>query len=117
VAAVQAVMACGGEVNGVRLLSRAGCEAVFEQQSDGIDLVLGIPIRFGMGYGLRSDDLPFEATERTCFWGGWGGSLVVCDLDARLVVAYMMNRMGEGTVGDERGAMLVDAARGALRHR
>ena len=46
----------------------------------------------------------------TCFWGGWGGSLVVNDLDANLTVAYVMNRMGEGTVGDVRGAGIVLAA-------
>jgi hypothetical protein len=31
-------------------------------------------------------------------------------LDARLCVAYVMNRMGEGTVGDLRGPGLVGAA-------
>ena len=35
---------------------------------------------------------------------------MVNDLDARLTVAYVMNRMGEGTVGDERGANLLAAA-------
>jgi len=43
-----------------------------------------------------------------------GGSLVIIDLDARMVVAYMMNRMGEGTVGDVRGAGIAMAAFGAL---
>jgi CubicO group peptidase (beta-lactamase class C family) len=110
VAAVQAALACGGTVGGVRLLSPEGCEAVFEVQSDGEDLVLGVPIRFGMGYGLNSEAMPISPNPRACFWGGWGGSLVVADLDARLVVAYMMNRMGEGTLGDTRGASLVGAA-------
>ena len=114
VAAVQSVLACEGEIGGVRLLSRAGCDAVFEQQSHGTDLVLGVPLRIGMGFGLNSAELPISPNQRACFWGGWGGSIVVVDLDARLAVAYMMNRMGEGTLGDQRGAGIVLAAFAAL---
>jgi CubicO group peptidase (beta-lactamase class C family) len=67
-----------------------------------------------MGYGLNSPELPMGAGERVCFWGGWGGSLIVVDLDARMTVAYVMNRMGEGTLGDLRGAGIVAAAYAAL---
>lgn len=112
VAAVHSVLACGGEANGVRLLSAAGCERVFEEQADGKDLVLGVPIRFGMGFGLSGELLP--GGPRTCFWGGWGGSIVVADLDARICVAYVMNKMGSGLVGDDRGASVVRAAFEAL---
>ena len=51
---------------------------------------------------------------RTCFWGGWGGSLVVNDLENRLTVAYVMNRMAGGTVGDDRGIGVVLAAYAAV---
>ena len=110
VAKVQSVLACGGEVNGVRLLSEAGCEAVLEEVSYTPDLVLGVPLRFGMGYGLNSPDTPLGPNPRTCFWGGWGGSLILVDLDARMVVAYVMNKMGEGTLGDFRGVGIAFAA-------
>ncbi len=105
VAAVHSVVACGGEARGVRLLSRAGCETIFEEQSNGKDLVLGVPIRFGMGFGLSGEMMP--AGPHTYFWGGWGGSLVVSDLDTELTVAYVMNKMESGMVGDLRGASLV----------
>jgi CubicO group peptidase (beta-lactamase class C family) len=104
VAAIQGALALGGEINGVRLLSEAGCEAVLEEMSYGPDLVLMLPLRFGMGYGLTSKDTPLGPNPRTFFWGGWGGSLVIIDMDARVVIAYVMNKMGEGTVGDFRGA-------------
>jgi CubicO group peptidase (beta-lactamase class C family) len=117
VAVVQSVLACGGTIGTcggtigpTRILSSAGCDAVFIEQAHGMDLVLGVPLRFGMGYGLSSAELPLGPNPRTCFWGGWGGSLVVVDCDARLVVAYVMNRMGEGTIGDARGMGLVLAA-------
>jgi CubicO group peptidase (beta-lactamase class C family) len=113
VATAQAVLACGGEVGGVRLLSPATCDLVFREQCNGVDLVLGIPLSHGIGYGLPGELLPLP-NPRTCFWGGWGGSLVIIDLDARMVVAYVMNKMGEGTVGDFRGATVLAAAYGAL---
>ncbi|TDU82219.1 CubicO group peptidase (beta-lactamase class C family) [Kribbella voronezhensis] len=102
VATVQSVLACGGEVRGVRLLSKAGCERVLEQQFAGVDEVLGLRIHYGMGYGLQG---------RACSWGGWGGSLVYVDLDTRLTVAYVMNQMvEEGPLGDERGLEILMAA-------
>src|SRR5205823_7366427 len=102
------------EVGGQRFLSAKGCEAVLQEQSYGTDLVLGVPIRFGNGYGLNSDEMPLSPNPRTCFWGGWGGSLVIVDMDARLVIAYVMNKMGEGTLGDARGASIVAATYGSL---
>jgi len=117
VVTVQQVLACGGEAGGVRLLSAEGCERVFREQAHDVDLVLAAKLRHGIGYGLNSADLPVGPNERTCFWGGWGGSLVVIDLEARLCIAYVMNRMGEGTMGDERGGALVAAAYASLSAR
>ena len=108
VARVQSVIACGGTVDGVRLLSEAGCNRIFEEQSNGQDLVLSVPLRFGMGYGLGSDLMPLGP--RTCFWGGYGGSIIVVDMDARVAVSYVMNRMESGLVGDTRGLGVVQAA-------
>jgi CubicO group peptidase (beta-lactamase class C family) len=109
VALVQSVLAAGGGP----LLSAEGCERVFQQQSDGRDSVLGMRIRFGMGYGLPSPDLPLPSP-RSCAWAGWGGSVVVVDLDKNMVVSYVMNRMNAGLTGDDRGIGYVIAAYGAL---
>jgi CubicO group peptidase (beta-lactamase class C family) len=108
VALVQSVVAGGGEVGGVRLLSSKGCEAIFEEQANGTDLVLGPGFRLGTGYGLSSDLIPIGP--HACFWGGWGGSIVVIDLDARLVVSYVMNRMATALLGDTRAADILFAA-------
>jgi CubicO group peptidase (beta-lactamase class C family) len=115
VALVQSVVACGGELSGRRFLSEEGCRAVFETQATGPDLVLGVPVHMGTGYGICGDEFPLApAGNRAHFWGGWGGSLVVIDQTARLADAYVMNRMGLGTVGDERGIGIVGAAYAAL---
>jgi CubicO group peptidase (beta-lactamase class C family) len=114
VATVHTPMACGGEANGVRLLSPQGIEPVFEEQVYGQDLVLPTVVRHGIGFGLPCPELPISPSERACFWGGWGGSVVVIDVDKRMSFAYMMTKMGEGTVGDLRAAGLLLAAYTAL---
>jgi CubicO group peptidase (beta-lactamase class C family) len=100
VALVQSVMACGGAVGGVRLLSSAGCDRAREEQFSGEDRVLGMPVRYGLGYGLFGSSLG---------WGGWGGSLVMVDPEGRMAVAYVTNQMRE-PADDTRGLELVMAA-------
>jgi CubicO group peptidase (beta-lactamase class C family) len=108
VALIQSVVACGGELGGTRFLSAGGCDRIFEEQANGTDLVLGPGFRLGMGYGLSSEMIPIGP--RACFWGGWGGSIVMLDLDDRLVVSYVMNRMADQLLGDPRGADILFAA-------
>lgn len=105
-AQVQHVLACGGTVGDVTLLSEAGCSRVLEEQASGLDRVLGVPLRWGMGYALNSPEVPISPNPRACYWGGWGGSLVINDLDARLTFAYAMNRMADDPLGDERAMLL-----------
>ncbi len=85
-----------------RLLSPATIEHVFREQAHGIDLFLGVPIRFGIGYGLPEPvGVRFVPEGRVCFWGGWGGSLIIMDLDRRTTISYMMNKMQPGLVGSD----------------
>lgn len=114
VALAQSVVSHAGQAQGVRVLSEAGVRRIFEEQTYGQDLVLPRVFRLGIGYGINCPELPISPNPNACFWGGWGGSLVVNDLDARMTFAYVMNRMGEGTTGDERAAGLLMAAFGAM---
>ena len=105
-ARIGSVIARGGEVDGVRLLREETIDLIFREQLNGIDLALGVPLRWGVGFGLpRQDLLPWLPDEKICFWGGWGGwggSTVVMDVGRRMTVSYMMNKMGPGIVGSER---------------
>lgn len=114
VARVAAALACGGELDGVRLLTSPTIEKTIEEQCYGTDLVLAIPIRWGLGYGLVSNEFPIGPNPRTFFWGGWGGSVIVVDLDARVSWAYVMNKMRVGLTGDPRSAGLGTALYAAL---
>ena len=91
------------------LLPKKTIDRIFDVQAAGRDLVLGIGVTFGVGYGLNSPRNPISPNARVCYWGGWGGSLVVNDVDAGFTLAYVMNRMGEGTVGDDRAHTLLRA--------
>ena len=114
VATAQSVVSHGGEVNGVRLLSQAGIDRIFREQTYGPDLILPATFKLGIGYGLQCPEVPISPNERACFWGGWGGSLCVNDLPTRTTFAYVMNRMGEGTTGDVRAGGLLFAAYAAM---
>ncbi|MFD9651014.1 serine hydrolase domain-containing protein [Streptomyces mirabilis] len=105
VALVQSMMACGGTVRGVRLLSQAGCARAWEEQFRGEDRLLGMPMRYGMGYGLFGN---------TYGWSGWGGATVMIEPDARMAVSYVPNQMREP--GDDyRGLEVVMAAYDGLK--
>jgi CubicO group peptidase (beta-lactamase class C family) len=109
VALAQCAVSAGGSARGVELLSAETVERIFDVQAAGRDLVLGIGVTFGVGYGLNSPRAPISPNPRVCYWGGWGGSLVVNDVDAGFTMAYVMNRMGEGTVGDDRAHTILRA--------
>lgn len=109
-------IALGGTANGVRLLSPETIGLIFDEQAHGVDQVLFVPLRFGIGFGLPSpESVPAIPDGRVCWWGGWGGSLVAMDTDRRATFAYVMNKMGPGTTGNARTnryARLIDEALG-----
>jgi CubicO group peptidase (beta-lactamase class C family) len=112
---VMRTLSLGGEGGGVRLLSSKTIDLVFDVQADGVDLVLGVPFRFGIGFGLSpSGAVPYLPEGRVAFWGGWGGSMIVMDLDRRLTTSYMMNRMAPGIVGSDRAEAYLQAVYAAV---
>lgn len=103
VARVQSLISCGGELDGRRYLSPDTIELIFREQADGVDMALLTPLRFGIGYGLpQPQTAPYVPAGRVCWWSGYGGSMVVNDLDRRITFAYTMNRMATGLIGSDR---------------
>ena len=114
VARCHALLANGGELGGKRLMSEAGCRKLLEEQIAGNDMILmGMPIRYGLGFGLPGEMLPMP-NKNMAFWGGYGGSLAVIDFDARATYAFVMNRMHPSLVGDTRSIGLMGATWAAM---
>ncbi|KAF4592318.1 hypothetical protein GQ602_002617 [Ophiocordyceps camponoti-floridani] len=94
-----------GQVDGKRLLSDKTLDLLGREQTNGPDVVLAIPVRFGIGFGIGPySTYPFIPSGRVYFWGGWGGSYIIMDLDRRMTISYAMNKMGDVLGGDSRGS-------------
>jgi CubicO group peptidase (beta-lactamase class C family) len=116
VARIMSAVSRGGQVDGIRLLGKETIDLIFREQLHGTDLVLGVPLRWGIGYGLPMPDLlPWIPDERICFWGGWGGSMIIMDAGRRMTISYMMNKMAPGIIGSERSATYGQAIYDAVR--
>jgi len=115
VSRITAALACEGKLDDFSLLSEKEIKKSIEEQSYGMDLVLNTPIRFGLGWGLQSKDLPIGPNENMFFWGGYGGSVIVVDLDERMSIAYVMNKMVSTLTGDPRSERLINAVYSSLK--
>ena len=71
-----------------------------EQMSDGVDLVIGVPPKFGAAaFALDSPLWAYPRNHRIAWWGGQGSSLGFVDFDERMSVSFMMNRWLKGPCG------------------
>ncbi|MEZ5412033.1 MAG: serine hydrolase domain-containing protein [Acidimicrobiales bacterium] len=113
VARIQSLVSNGGAVDGVRLLSPDTIDLIFNEQANSVDLVLQMPFRFGIGYGLPNETANYidggRTDSRACFWGGWGGSIIINDTARGFTFAYMMNKMAAGIVGNPTSEALCTA--------
>ena len=115
VARAQSVISHGGEVDGTRLLSAATIDRIFEVQAEGIDRVLLSPTKWGIGYSLPVPaSAPAVPEGRVCWWTGYGGAIVVNDLERRVTVAYAMNKLENHFMSSPRTDAYVRTALGCL---
>ncbi|KAL2862430.1 serine hydrolase domain-containing protein [Aspergillus lucknowensis] len=104
------IITLGGEVDGVRYLKPETVDLIFQTQTEGPDLILGDNLKMGIGFGLANGTVDWMPTgRRVCFWGGWGGSLAVMDLDRGVTFTYAMNRMEQGTLGNSNAHAYIKA--------
>jgi CubicO group peptidase (beta-lactamase class C family) len=89
IARLAAIFANGGELDGVRYLSKALVDEATREQAVGEDPLFG-ELHMGFGFGL--DCQTFPAPTATSFhWGGNGGSLIVGDQASGASFGYVTN--------------------------
>jgi CubicO group peptidase (beta-lactamase class C family) len=98
-----------------RLLTPGTVGLILDEQTCGPDLVNGLHLRWGIGFALPDRrTLPWNLEGRVAYWGGWGGSMVIMDLDRRMTISYVMNNMAASILGSKRSAAYVTAVYRAL---
>ena len=111
---VHSAIACGGTIDGITLMNPETIEAALDRQTFDRDLVLGLNVPYGTGFGINHERIPLTPSDRTLYWFGWGGSMGVMDLDERMTISYAMNKMAGGLVGDARAFNLIAATYAAI---
>jgi CubicO group peptidase (beta-lactamase class C family) len=109
-------LACGGDVDGVHVLSPDSIARLSSEQSFGPDLVLQVTTRFGLGVML-SQDQPDARFGSAAGFGhpGAGGSVGFADPTRRIGFGYVMNRMGPRILLDPRPVALIEAVYACVR--
>lgn len=107
-------LACGGNLDGVRLLSAPLIDEAARVDADGEDAILGRPNRFGLGFQLTIPGVrPLGPGLRSFGHYGNGAILGFADPDARIGFGYVLNRSGRSW-RDPRNIALVDALYASL---
>ncbi|ORY67549.1 beta-lactamase/transpeptidase-like protein [Pseudomassariella vexata] len=101
-----------------RLLSKSTVDLIFDEQSRGIDLVVGVTLRFGIGYALRGEGDTWVdgwfPKGKIAYWGGSGGSLGLMDVDRQVTITYAMNKRSNNPIGNTASKAYVEAIYKAL---
>jgi CubicO group peptidase (beta-lactamase class C family) len=105
------IITLGGKTNGRQILSPEMINLTIREQAKGVDAVVEMLFRFGIGHGLTGKDIAVDLLSegRIHFWEGIGGSIVILDLDRRVTISYAMNKLGNVWIGSERTRAYVKA--------
>lgn len=99
-ARIYGALACGGAVDGVRILEPDSVTRARTEQVAGPDATLGkMPMRYGLGFMLRSDYMPLSPNESAFGHPGAGGSIGLADPETGVGFGFVMNKMSQGLVG------------------
>jgi len=108
-------LACGGELDGRRILSPGMIEEARRELIAGDDLVLPYRMSWGAGFMRNATLGIYGPNPRSFGHSGWGGSCAFADPERGVAGAYVMNRQSSLLLGDPRPQRLINAAYGCLQ--
>ena len=100
---VGSVLANGGSLYGHHFLSPETIRLAYQEQIYVKDLVMEAPVRYGLGFGLASKEIPLPFPN-SFHWGGYGGSMMVMEPDSRTCWSYVPNLFDPSMEADQRGS-------------
>ena len=114
VSVMAASMASPADGSG-RLMGAGTLAAARTGQGRCTDLVLGIPMDWGLGFALSGPEGHFGPNPAAFGHDGAGGSAVCADPEAGFAFSYVMNGMAWSLVDDQRKMTLLDAVYASVR--
>jgi CubicO group peptidase (beta-lactamase class C family) len=115
VARIYSALAAGGEIDGVRLMSKDSIERMITEQHNQTELLQERPYHQALGVLLNTPAAVYMGPNPRSFGHhGIGGSIGFCDPDGRISFSYCCNKMH--SVGDNgpRARRLIDAVYASL---
>ncbi len=110
VAKIYGALGNGGTLDGVKLLSKQGIEAMIVEQHNQTEGLQDRPYHQALGMLLNTPEAVYMGPNMRSFGHhGLGGSLGFCDPDGRMGFSYCCNKMHAVGTNGPRAARLIDA--------
>jgi CubicO group peptidase (beta-lactamase class C family) len=106
---IYGALARGGELNGVRVMSKDEVAKCSIEQSNGPDALLILNTRFSQGFMMSQPGASLGPNPTSFGHPGAGGSLGYADPEAKIGFGYTMNMMQSSLLIDPRATALIDA--------
>jgi CubicO group peptidase (beta-lactamase class C family) len=112
-AKIGSVLAEGGTSNGIRFLGPKAASLPYQEQIYTQDLVMKAPVRWGVGFGMVSKEVPLPYPN-AFHWGGFGGSIIIMVPERRACWSYVPNNFDSTMGAQDRSTNLTKATIGCL---
>lgn len=114
IARLYGALACGGEIDDVRIISPRTIARVSAPAASGPDPFDGRPLAYGVGFQLQTAAMPFGPETDAFGFTGTGGGTHGAWPRAHVGFSYAMSQLRDDPDGDERPRALLDALHACL---
>ncbi|KAJ5618963.1 beta-lactamase [Penicillium lagena] len=101
-ARIGSMVSLDGIVDGKQYFATSTLDKMMEEHIRGLDASVLQYVRFALGVALPSAIAApwIPEDEGICFWGGWGGSMLIMDRGRQMTIGYAMNKMENRVMGN-----------------